>query len=123
MDLGTFSISLNVKDIVASRAFYERLTFRVIDGNQAEGWLVMQSGEAIIGLFQEKFDRNLLTFHPTDVRAIQAHLKRQGITLTQEAEPGDGPAHVTLIDPDGNPILLDQHATDYEPSGDTIQED
>lgn len=117
MNLGTFSVSLTVKDIAASRAFYEKLTFTVIDGNQADGWLILQSGEAKIGLFQEMFDKNLLTFNPKDVRAIQAHLKSQGITLIKEAEAGEGPEHITLVDPDGNPIMFDQHPEDYVPSG------
>ena len=117
MNLGQFSLSLAVKDIAASREFYEKLTFKVIDGNQSEGWLILRSGETVIGLFQDKFERNLLTFNPSDVRAIQAHLKQQGVTLIQEAKPGEGPAHITLVDPDGNPILFDQHADDYVPSG------
>ena len=123
MNLGQFSLSLAVKDIAASRAFYEKLTFQVIDGNQSEGWLILRSGETVIGLFQDKFEKNLLTFNPDDVRAIQAHLKEQGISLIQEAEDGEGPAHMTLIDPDGNPILFDQHAEDYEPSGEKFSED
>ena len=122
MNLGQFSISLTVKDIAVSRAFYETLTFKVIDGNQADGWLILQNGNTVIGLFQGQFDRNLLTFNPTDVRAVQAHLKTQGITLTSEAEPGEGPAHITLVDPDGNPILFDQHPADYVPSGEVKQE-
>lgn len=121
MNLGKFSLSLTVKDIAASRAFYEKLTFKVIDGNQTEGWLILQSGDTVIGLFQDKFDRNLLTFNPTDVRAIQAHLKAQGIELIQEADEGEGPAHMTLVDPDGNPILFDQHPEDYVPSGEVKQ--
>lgn len=122
MDLGTFSLSLTVKDIAVSRKFYESLTFKVIAGNQSEGWLVLQSGNTSIGLFQDKFDRNLLTFNPSDVRTIQAHLKQQGIKLEKEAEPGEGPAFMTLIDPDGNPILFDQHPDDYEPTGEEKQE-
>ena len=107
MNLGQFSLSLAVKDIAISRAFYEKLTFNVIDGNQSEGWLILRSGETVIGLFQDKFEKNLLTFNPKDVRAIQAHLKEQGISLIQEAKDGEGPAHMTLIDPDGNPILFE----------------
>lgn len=116
MHLGTFSLSLAVKDIAASRAFYEKLSFRVIDGNQDEGWLILQSGDTKIGLFQGMFDQNLLTFHPADVRSIQAHLKQQGVALIEEAEAGDGPAHITLVDPDGNPILFDQIPDDYVPT-------
>jgi len=123
MNLGQFSLSLTVKDIAASREFYEKLTFKVIDGNQSEGWLILRSGETVIGLFQDKFDRNLLTFNPSDVRTIQAHLKQQGVTLIQEAKPGEGPAHITLVDPDGNPILFDQHADDYVPSGEVKKKD
>lgn len=123
MNLGTFSLSLAVKDIAASRAFYEKLTFRVMDGNQDEGWLIMQSGDTKIGLFQGMFDQNLLTFHPSDVRSIQAHLKQQGVALIQEAEAGDGPAHITLADPDGNPILFDQIPADYVPFSSEVGED
>ena len=123
MNLGQFSLSLTVKDIAASREFYEKLMFEVIDGNQSEGWLILRSGETVIGLFQDKFERNLLTFNPSDVRAIQAHLKQQGVTLIQEAKPGEGPAHITLVDPDGNPILFDQHADDYVPSGEVKKKD
>lgn len=109
MDLGTFSVSLTVQDIAASRAFYEKLGFEVIDGKQDENWLILGSGEAKIGLFQGMFDRNLLTFNPTDVRSIQAHLKAEGVELILEAQGESGPAHITLVDPDGNPILFDQH--------------
>jgi len=114
MELGQFSVSLVVKDIAASRAFYEKLSFEVIDGKQKDGWLIMQSGSTVIGLFQGMFERNLLTFNPKDVRAIQKHLKEQGVSLIEEAEDGDGPAHITMVDPDGNPIMFDQHPTDYK---------
>lgn len=110
MQLGKFSISLAVKDIAASRAFYETLGFTVIDDHQDDKWLIMKHGDAIIGLFQDMFEKNILTFNPTDVRAIQAHLKAQGITLIEEADAGTAPAHITLLDPDGNPILIDQHS-------------
>jgi lactoylglutathione lyase len=122
MELGAFSISLAVKDIAKSRAFYEALGFTVFGGNQDQNWLIMKSGSTLIGLFQGMFDKNLLTFNPgwdseakpvpgfADVRAIQAHLKARGIALGQEADPaGSGPAHITLTDPDGNAILIDQH--------------
>jgi len=115
MELGQFSISLTVKDIAASRAFYEKLTFKVIDGKQADGWLILKSGHTVIGLFQGMFEKNLLTFNPKDVRAIQAHLKAQGVTLIEQADEGEGPAHITMVDPDGNPIMFDQHPTDYTP--------
>lgn len=120
MNLGQFSLSLTVKDIAASRAFYEKLTFEVIDGKQDDGWLIMRSGETVIGLFQGMFEKNLLTFNPKDVRAIQKHLKAQGITLITEADGESGPAHITLEDPDGNPIMFDQHADDYE-VGDSLE--
>ena len=111
--LGTFSVSLTVKDIAVSRAFYEKLGFKAIDGKPEDGWIILQNGEAKIGLFQGMFDKNIVTFNPTDVRTIQQQLKDQGVTLVEEAKPGDGPAHITLIDPDGNPILIDQHPADY----------
>lgn len=110
MDLGHFSVSLAVKDIKVSRAFYEKFGFTVIAGVEEQNWLILQNGEAKIGLFQGMFDHNILTFNPLDVRAVQRSLKAQGITLTLEADDSTtGPAHATLIDPDGNQILLDQH--------------
>jgi catechol 2,3-dioxygenase-like lactoylglutathione lyase family enzyme len=109
MDLGTFSISLAVKDIKASRAFYEKLGFEVFDGKEEQNWLMLRHGSAKIGLFQGMFDKNIITFNPTDVRSIQKTLKAAGLTLTLEAdETTTGPAHITLVDPDGNPILIDQ---------------
>lgn len=122
MQLGAFSISLAVNDIAASRAFYEKLGFTVFGGNQDDNWLIMKNGTTLIGLFQGMFDRNTLTFNPgwdadaqtlpafDDVRAIQQHLKAQGLELAQEADPtGEGPGHIALLDPDGNPVLIDQH--------------
>jgi catechol 2,3-dioxygenase-like lactoylglutathione lyase family enzyme len=122
MELGAFSVSLAVKDIAASRAFYEKLGFTVFGGNQEQRWLIMKSGTTLIGLFQGMFERNMLTFNPgwdsdarplpafLDVRQIQAHLKSQGMTLDQQAdETTSGPAYITVTDPDGNPILIDQH--------------
>ncbi len=123
MKLGAFCLSLAVKDIAASRAFYETLGFRVTSGDQAKNWLVLRSGTGItIGLFQDMFERNMLTFNPgwdsqaqplaefEDVRQIQRELKARGLTLTTEAdESTTGPAHLMLADPDGNPILIDQH--------------
>ena len=83
--------------------------FTVLDGNAEEKWLILHNGDAVIGLFQGMFEQNIITFNPPDVRSIQAALKAQGIALTQEADPStSGPAHITLIDPDGNPVLLDQ---------------
>jgi catechol 2,3-dioxygenase-like lactoylglutathione lyase family enzyme len=122
MHLGHFSVSLAVKDLAASRAFYEKLGFEATFGETEQNWLILQNGDATIGLFQGMFDRNMLTFNPgwdaraerleefTDVREIQRHLKEQGLELTMAAdESTTGPASLMLVDPDGNPILLDQH--------------
>jgi catechol 2,3-dioxygenase-like lactoylglutathione lyase family enzyme len=121
MELGAFSISLTVKDLAASRAFYEKLGFEVTGGGEEQDYLILVNGAAIIGLFQGMFERNILTFNPglgqdtkqlegfTDVREIQRALKESGIELTEEADQStSGPAHITLVDPDGNPILIDQ---------------
>lgn len=121
MQLGCFSVSLAVKDLPASRAFYEKFGFTVFAGN-GENWQIMKNGEVVIGLFQGMFERNILTFNPgwdsdarplpsfTDVRELQRQLKAQGVTFTTLAdEAGTGPAHCVAVDPDGNPILLDQH--------------
>jgi catechol 2,3-dioxygenase-like lactoylglutathione lyase family enzyme len=122
MKLGAFSISLAVKDIQKSKAFYENLGFSDLGGNINQKWLILKNGNAIIGLFEGMFEGNIITFNPgwdenaqnvadfDDVRAIQAHLKSSGIALTTEADPdSNGPAHITLTDPDGNHILIDQH--------------
>jgi lactoylglutathione lyase len=122
MQLGAFSVSLAVKDIEASRVFYEKLGFKIVHGDQSQNWLILRNGEVTIGLFQGMFQRNLLTFNPgwnsqaepltdfEDVREIQKRLKADGVTLTTEAdESTTGPASFTLVDPDGNPILFDQH--------------
>ena len=122
MELGAFSVSLAVKDIAASRDFYTRLGFTVIGGDQAENWLILQNGAATIGLFQGMFEKNILTFNPgwnakaqkldafTDIRSIQRQIKGKGITLISEAnETTAGPDSFVLEDPDGNPILFDQH--------------
>jgi catechol 2,3-dioxygenase-like lactoylglutathione lyase family enzyme len=122
MELGNFSISLAVKDIEASRAFYEKFGFTVFGGNAAQKWLILKNGDHVIGLFQGMFDRNMLTFNPgwdsnanrldafTDVRELQRALKAQGVPLLSEAdESGSGPASFMAIDPDGNPVLVDQH--------------
>lgn len=110
MDYGNFSVSLTVKDIKVSLAFYEKLGFQVIDGKIEENWLILRNGDAKIGLFQGMFDKNILTFNPKDARAIQKDLKAKGVPLIEEAdEQTTGPAHLTLVDPDGNPILIDQH--------------
>ncbi|MCL4257955.1 MAG: VOC family protein [Anaerolineales bacterium] len=123
MDLGAFSISLAVKDIQASREFYEKLGFHVFGGKQEDNWLIMKNGDTLIGLFQGMFEANLITFNPgwdqngkdvaefTDVRQIQQHLKDQGVELQTEVDPDkvSGPSHLVVIDPDGNTILIDQH--------------
>jgi catechol 2,3-dioxygenase-like lactoylglutathione lyase family enzyme len=122
MQLGAFSISLAVKDIEASRQFYEKLGFTVFGGNAAENWLIMKNGDHLIGLFQGMFDKNILTFNPgwdqnaqelaawTDVRDLQRRLKAQGVALETEAdESTTGPAYFVAVDPDGNSILVDQH--------------
>jgi len=122
MDLGAFSVSLSVSDIKASRDFYEKLGFVAVGGNVDDNWLILRNGDHVIGLFQGMFDRNMLTFNPgwnqqsretetyTDVREIQRRLKEEGVALSSEAdESSEGPASVMLADPDGNPILIDQH--------------
>ncbi|CAG0960267.1 lactoylglutathione lyase [Phycisphaerales bacterium] len=122
MRLGNFSVSLAVKDLSASRAFYEKLGFTAIGGNQAQNWLILQNETATIGLFQGMLEKNTLTFNPgwdrsaktlpefDDVREIQRTLKGRGLTLALAAdEATSGPASVMLLDPDGNPVLLDQH--------------
>jgi len=122
MELGAFSISLAVKDIKASKAFYEKLGFKVFVGDISQNWLILKNGEHAIGLFQGMFERNTLTFNPgwdsnaqkldifTDVRELQNQLKARGVELMSEAdESSTGPASFMVMDPDGNPILLDQH--------------
>lgn len=122
MELGAFSVSLAVKDLQASKAFYEKLGFSDMGGVPDENWLIMTNGTAVIGLFQGMFDKNILTFNPgwdqeaqevnpfTDVRELQKKLKAAGVELTTQAdEVTKGPASFTLVDPDGNPILVDQH--------------
>ena len=109
MDLGTFSMSLAVKDIRASRTFYENLGFRVIDDHMDNNWVILQNGDAILGLFQGMFKKNILTFHPNDARAIQRELKGKRVSIKKEAdEGGKGPTHLILEDPDGNNILIDE---------------
>jgi catechol 2,3-dioxygenase-like lactoylglutathione lyase family enzyme len=122
MKLGAFSISLAVKDLAASRAFYETLGFTGFGGQADNGWLIMKNGDTVIGLFQGMFPRNTLTFNPgwdqnaqplaefTDVRELQRTLKAAGVPLVATAdESTTGPAHLMIMDPDGNPILIDQH--------------
>lgn len=122
MQLGAFSISLAVKDLEASRQFYEKLGFEAFGGDAAQDWLILKNGDHVIGLFQGMFDQNILTFNPgwdqnaqnldsfTDVRELQRQLKAQGVQLVSEAdESTTGPASFVVVDPDGNPILIDQH--------------
>ena len=121
MRLGKFSLCLNVKDLHASKVFYETLGFDVRGGNEAGHWLLMTNGEAYIGLFQGMFEKNMLTFIPnqdrngqqlqafTDIRDMQKQLKEAGIAFEQEAEDGTEPASFLILDPDGNPIMVDQH--------------
>ncbi|MCZ6617921.1 MAG: VOC family protein [Gammaproteobacteria bacterium] len=122
MELGTFSVSLNVSNLADSKTFYENLGFASIGGDASQGWLIMRNGGATIGLFHGMFDRNLLTFNPgwspegetlssfADVREIQRELIYKGITLEKKvAESESGPGDIMVIDPDGNPILIDQH--------------
>lgn len=122
MSIGAFSISLSVKDLAASKAFYEKLGFTAFGGSMEHNYLIMKNGNALIGLFQGMFEGNILTFNPgwdenaknvdpfTDIRDIQKHLKAKGVPLTTEADENTtGPASIMLTDPDGNMILLDQH--------------
>ena len=109
MDLGTFSVTLAVKDIRASLSFYETLGFEMVGGNVNENWVVLDKDGVKIGLFQGMYDRNMLTFNPPNVRAIQLALKDQGVAFKHEADEfSDAPAHATLEDPDGNVIILDE---------------
>lgn len=120
--LGAFSVSLSVKNIQASREFYEKLDFKVVMGDQKQNWLILRNGAVTIGLFQGALSRNTFTFNPgwdhtaspvaqfTDVREHQRRLKERGLTIANEVDAnGQGPAGFTLIDPDGNPVLIDQH--------------
>ena len=122
MKLGAFSISLNVKDVAASKAFYEKLGFEAFGGDEAQGWLMLRNGETVIGLFGGFIKANTLTFNPgwdqnaqeldefEDVRELQKQLKAQGVEFFSEAdESTTGPASFVIMDPDGNPILVDQH--------------
>jgi len=122
MELGSFSVSLAVKDLATSRAFYEALGFTAFHGDASQGWLILRNGDAVIGLFQGMFEGNLLTFNPgwdqgaqpverfTDIREIQRRLRDAGVAFEQEAdESTTGPASFVIVDPDGNRILVDQH--------------
>jgi catechol 2,3-dioxygenase-like lactoylglutathione lyase family enzyme len=122
MDLGSFSVSLAVKNLLVSKEFYEKLGLEVFAGDANQGWLIMKGPSCVVGLFQGMFERNILTFNPgwdssaqpldsfTDVREIQEKLKAAGIEFASEAdEATTGPASFVILDPDGNPILVDQH--------------
>jgi len=122
VELGTFSVSLAVKDIGASKAFYEQLGFEVFGGDISQNWLILKNGDAVIGLFQGMFEKNLLTFNPgwdssaheletfTDARELKKALKARGVDVTDETGDSErGPASFLLVDPDGNQILVDQH--------------
>lgn len=121
MHLGNFSISLTVKNVQASKDFYGKLEFVQILGNAEQGWAIMKNGSTNIGLFHGASDRNMLTFNPRwgqdgkpdetfeDIRTIQARLKRAGIDAGADIEGAQGPASFTITDPDGNPVLFDQH--------------
>jgi predicted lactoylglutathione lyase len=122
MKLGAFSVSLSVKDIKTSKQFYENLGFEVSAGDIENNYLIMKNENTLIGLFQGMFENNILTFNPgwdsnanklknfDDVREIQKHLKKKGVRLETEADDNtNGPASITLFDPDGNAILIDQH--------------
>lgn len=122
MELGAFSVSLAVKDIHASKAFYETLVFSEFGGDITQNWLILKNGTTVIGLFQGMFERNSLTFNPgwdqeaqtldsfTDVRELQHKLKEQGVEVLAEVdENSTGPASFMVVDPDGNPVLIDQH--------------
>ena len=122
MELGAFSVSLAVKNIEASRLFYEKLGFTIFGGDQSQNWLILKNGDHVIGLFQGMFENNLLTFNPgwdqdakplaafTDIRELQRQLKGQGVSMISEAdETTTGPASFMIADPDGNTILVDQH--------------
>ncbi|MDD9739049.1 VOC family protein [Marinovum sp. SP66] len=122
MKLGAFSVSLAVRDLAASQVFYEKLGFSAAGGEAEHGYLIMRNEDAVIGLFQGMFERNILTFNPgwdqaaqpvagfADVRSLQAELQAAGLSFAQQADPeGTGPASFMVIDPDGNPVLVDQH--------------
>ena len=122
MELGSFSVSLAVQDIEASREFYAKLGFEIFAGDITQNWLILKNGETVIGLFQGMFEKNILTFNPgwdqdagalesyTDVRELQRQLKAQDVAFVSEADEGTtGPASFMILDPDGNPILVDQH--------------
>ena len=129
MNLGAFSVSLAVKELATSKAFYQKLGFSVFAGDEAQNWLILKNGNTVLGLFQGMFDKNRLTFNPgwdsnaatltdfTDVRDIAHRLKAEGIALLNDVDAqNNGPASFMLLDPDGNPILLDQHVQKIPPA-------
>jgi catechol 2,3-dioxygenase-like lactoylglutathione lyase family enzyme len=133
MQLGNFSVSLAVKDLAASRAFYEKLGFRAVAGDPAQNWLILQNETATVGLFQGMFEKNTLTFNPgwdrsmntladfDDVRAIQRALKSHGLAVEPQIDDStSGPASLMLLDPDGNPILVDQHVPSPKAPGPNV---
>ncbi|USD67475.1 VOC family protein [Vibrio sp. SCSIO 43136] len=122
MELGAHSISLTVKDLAVSKQFYTQLGFEVTGGDESQNWLILKNGSCVIGLFQGMFEKNILTFNPgwnnnaemidpfTDVRELEKELIQRGLNLDQGTDPqSTGPASIMLTDPDGNPILIDQH--------------
>ncbi len=111
MELGQFSVSLTVKDIQKSLEFYQKLGFEALEGcgSVEDKWLILKHGEAVIGLFQDMFDKNILTFNPTDVRSIESALEKQGVDIQTKSVGTDGPGHIVFEDLDGNLIMLDQH--------------
>ena len=122
MSLGTFSVSLSVKDINASKEFYVTLGFSAMSGDEDQGWLILRNGDSTIGLFQGMFEKNMLTFNPgwnkdanplssfEDIRDIKKQLRDAGLSFSSETDDaGSGPASFTVVDPDGNPVLFDQH--------------
>ena len=122
MNLGAFSLSMNVKNLMDSKKFYEKLGFKVFSGDAEQNWLIMKNDNHVIGLFQGMFEKNMLTFNPgwdqnaqnldsyTDIRDLQKKLKAKGIRITEEIDENtEGPASLIIYDPDGNPILIDQH--------------
>ncbi|MFK8011960.1 MAG: VOC family protein [Marinicellaceae bacterium] len=121
MQLGNFSISLAVNDLEKPKSFYQSLGFKIIGGEQSQGWLILMSGDHKIGLFQGMFEQNILTFNPgwdkegnplndfDDIRSLHQSLKEKGIEIAQENITKEGPSNFSVIDPDGSPILFDQH--------------
>ncbi len=108
MDLGTFSISLAVKDLHAARTFYEAIGFSLMDGDE-QSWVMLQNGSAKIGLFQDMFEANVVTFNPPDARVIESAVVAAGYKPMSSTEGDAGPTHFLVLDPDGNTVMFDQH--------------